>query len=144
MKCAQNPQRQVHALLVCPTFGRLAAKKTEPCFNWLDFTRAIIFYKPDFDNESNFELQERQSQELAETYAKNWLCQKRNLSEKTNLAKKPELNLPKLMLKTGSQFWKPDLTKRNASQKKTDFAKWNCLPAKTLTENHEADFRDLS
>jgi hypothetical protein len=33
LKCSQNPQRQVHALLVCPTFGRLAAQKTEHRFN---------------------------------------------------------------------------------------------------------------
>ena len=63
-------------MLVCPTYGRLAAEKTEHRLNWLDFTRATIFYKPDFTNETNFELQERQSRGLAKTYAENWLYQK--------------------------------------------------------------------
>ena len=66
----------MHALLVCPIFGRLAAQKAEHRLNWLDFTRAIIFYKPDFANEINFEFAERQSRELAKTYAENWLYQK--------------------------------------------------------------------
>ena len=33
LRFAQNPQRQVHALLVSPTFGRLAAQKTEHRLN---------------------------------------------------------------------------------------------------------------
>jgi hypothetical protein len=35
-----------------------------------------------------------------------------------NLAKKPEPNLSKLLLKKSSQFRKPDLVKKNTSQKK--------------------------
>ena len=69
-------------MLVCPTYGRLADQKTEHRLNWLDFTRATIFYKPDFTNETNFELQERQSRELAETFAENWLCEKNKLARK--------------------------------------------------------------
>ena len=117
-KKPQNPQRPVHALLVRPTFGRRAAQKPEPCLNWLDFTRATIFYKPDFAMGTETELKERQSRELAQTFAKNWLCQKVTLPEKMNLAKKPEPNLPKLLLKKSSQFRKPDLVKKNTSQKK--------------------------
>ena len=44
-------------------------KKQNLAFRWLDFTRAIIFYKPDFAIETEHELEKRQSRELAETYA---------------------------------------------------------------------------
>ena len=97
---AQNPQRQVHALLVCPTFGRLSAQKPEPCLNWLDFTRATNFYKPDFILEIKTDLKKRRSREPAKTFAKNWLYKKVTMPEKTNLAKKPKPNLPKLLRKT--------------------------------------------
>ena len=75
-------------------------KNQNHAFNWLDFTRTTIFYKPDFDFGKHDWLTKTQSWELAETFAKkidfakSGLCQK-----KTNLAKKPELNLPKLFLK---------------------------------------------
>ena len=74
-------------------------KNQNPDFQWLDFTRAIIFYKPDFDIEDEQELKERKSRELAETFAKNWLYEKPTLPEKINLTKKPEPHLPKLLLK---------------------------------------------
>ena len=89
-------------------------------------------------------LTKTQSRELAETHAKNWLCEKFTLPEKMNLAKKPELNLPKLLLKTLkpiSETW-PCQTKRKPW--KTSFAKWNRLLAKTFPENFEADFWSLS
>ncbi len=92
-------------------------KNQNHAFNWLDFTRAIIFYKPDFAIEDEQELKERKSRELAETFAKNWFCKKFTVPEKMNLAKKPEPNLSKLFLKPWSQFWKPDFAKKNASQK---------------------------
>ena len=92
---AQNPQRPVHALLVRPTFGRRAAQKPEPCLNWLDFTRATIFYKPDFAMGTETELKERQSRELAQTFAKNWLYEKATLPEKINLTKKARTKLAK-------------------------------------------------
>ena len=80
------------------------AWKQNHALNWLDFTRTLIFYKPDFVLENEIDLPKRQSRELAETFAKNWLCQKWTLPEKINLAKKPEPNLPKLLLKKYSQF----------------------------------------
>ena len=79
-------------------------KNRNPVLLWLDFTRATFFYKPDFILENTFEMEECQSQELAETFAKKWLCEKLPLPEKMNLAKKPELNLSKLLLKNWSQF----------------------------------------
>ena len=92
-------------------------KNQNPDFQWLDFTRATIFYKPDFAIEDEQELKERKSRELAETFAKNWFCKKFTVPEKMNLAKKPEPNLSKLFLKPWSQFWEPDFAKKNASQK---------------------------
>ena len=74
-------------------------KNQNHALNWLDFTRDIIFYKPDFAAEIEYEMKERQSRELAETFAKNWLYQKPTLPEKINLAKKPESNLPKVFLR---------------------------------------------
>ena len=65
-------------------------KNQNPDFQWLDFTRATNFYKPDFVLETETDLPKCQSRELAETFAKNWLCKKFTLPEKMNLAKKPE------------------------------------------------------
>ena len=52
------------------------------------------------------------------------------------------------LAETFAENWKPVLKawldQKKRKPEKTDFAKWNRLPAKTLTENHEADFRDLS
>lgn len=52
------------------------------CFQWLDFTRAVIIYKPDFFIETNDELKKHQSWGLAKTFAKNWLREKFTLLEK--------------------------------------------------------------
>ena len=112
----------------------LGLKHTPPknqhhAFDWLDFTRATIFYKPDFAIETETDLLKRQSRELAITFATNWLSEKFTLPEKINLAKKPEPNLPKLLLKPWSRFWSPDLTKENASQKKRTLQNETaCLP----------------
>ena len=57
-------------------------KNQSPVLLWVDFTRTPIIYKPDFGIETKTELEERQSQELAETFAENWLYQKTNLPEK--------------------------------------------------------------
>ena len=96
---------------------------------WLDFTRTLIFYKPDFVLENTTDLPNRQSRELAKTFAEYWLCEKFTLPEKINLAEKPEPNKPILLLKPWSQFWEPDLTKENASQKKWTLQNETaCLP----------------
>ena len=105
------------------------AWKQNHALNWLDFTRTLIFYKPDFVLENTTDLPNRQSRELAKTFAEYWLCEKFTLPEKINLAEKPEPNKPILLLKPWSQFWEPDLTKENASQKKqTTQNETACLP----------------
>ena len=71
-------------------------KNQNHALNWLDFTHTTIFYKPDFVLENETDLPKRQSRELAETFAKNWLCKTWFMPEKINLAKKLETNLPNL------------------------------------------------
>ena len=97
-------------------------KNQNHAFNWLDFTRTTIFYKPDFAIETEHELEKRQSRELAETFAKNWLCPKTTLPEKINLAKKPEPNLPKLLLKTLTLILETWLYEEEHKLEKTNFA----------------------
>ena len=130
LRLPQNPQRQVHALLVCLACARLAAEKTKHRLNWLDFTRTTIFYKPDFVLENKPDLKERQSRELAETHAKNWFCKTVTLPEKTDLAKKPNPNLSKLLLKTLKPILETWLYQRERKPWKMDFAKWNRLLAR--------------
>ena len=98
--CAESPASG--ARFVGKNWGKKQTppKNQNPAFQWLDFTRTTIFYKPDFAIEDEQELKERKSRELAETFAKTWLCEKFTLPEKMNLAKKPEPNLSKLLLKT--------------------------------------------
>ena len=79
--------------------ARPFCQKQEPRLLRLDFTRATIFYKPDFVFENETDLSKRQSQELSKTYAEKLTLLKITLPEKMNLAKKPEPNLPKLLLK---------------------------------------------
>ena len=67
-------------------------KNQNHAHNWLDFTRATNFYKPDFVLETETDLPKCQSRELAETLAENWLYKKVTLPEKASLAKKPKLN----------------------------------------------------
>jgi hypothetical protein len=55
---------------------------------------------------------------LPEPLLKTDYAKKVILPEKMSLAKKPEPNFPKLLLKKCSRFQKPDFAKRNASQKK--------------------------
>jgi hypothetical protein len=54
--------------------------------------------------ENEIDLPKRQNRGLAETYAKNRLCEKITLPEKMYLAKKTEQNLPKLLLKNIADF----------------------------------------
>ena len=61
-----------------------------------------------------------------------------------NLAKKPEPNLPKLLLKILKPISETWLCQEKRKPWKMDFAKWNRLLAKTWFENLEADFRNLS
>jgi len=68
-------------------------KNQNPDFQWLDFTRATIFYKPDFAIEDEQELKELKSRELAETFAKNWLCQKTKLARKNEPGEKARTKL---------------------------------------------------
>ena len=120
-------------------------KKQNPAFRWLDFTRAIIFYKPNFAIENGHDLKKRQSRELAETFAKNWLCEKATLPEQIDLTKKPEPNLLKLLLKNlEANFENLTLPKRNASQKKRTLQNETALLTKTWLENLEANLRNLS
>ena len=121
----------MHALLVCPTFGRLAAEKTEHRLNWLDFTRATIFYKPDFANGINFELQERKSWELAETFAKNWFYEKTTLPEKNEPGKKARTKLDETFAENPEANFRNLTLQKITFAIKTDFAKWNRLFAKT-------------
>jgi hypothetical protein len=114
-------------------------KNQNPALPWLDFTRTAIFYKPDFAIEIDHELKERQSQELAKTHAKTWLCKPWFMPEKINLAKKPEPNLPKLLLKLWSQFWRPDFAENNLCGK-NELCQMKLLAYQNLTENHEANF----
>ena len=51
-----------------------------------------------------------------------------------SLAKKPEPNLPKLLLKILKPISETWLDQRNRQPWKTDFAKWNRVPAKTLNK----------
>ena len=119
-------------------------KNQNHAFNWLDFTRDIIFYKPDFAIEDEQELKERKSRELAETFAKNWLYEKPTLPEKNEPGEKTWTKLIEPLLKKCSRFWKLDLDQKKHKPEEADFAKWNRLFAKTLTENLEVDFSDLS
>jgi hypothetical protein len=51
------------------------------------------------------------------------------LPEKISLTKKPEPNLPKLLLKKCSRFQKPDFAKQNASREKWTLQNETaCLP----------------
>ena len=61
-----------------------------------------------------------------------------------NLAKKPEPNLPKLLLKILKPISETWFCQTKRKPWKTYFAKWNRLLAKTWFENLEADFRNLS
>jgi hypothetical protein len=69
--CAESPASGAR-FVRCVRFEQdLPPKNQNPALRRLDFTRGIIFYKPDFANETNFELEKRQSRELAKTFAKN-------------------------------------------------------------------------
>ena len=121
----------MHALLGGCGLCKSLCLKIEPRLLWLDFTRATIIYKPDFAIENDTDLPKRRAENLPKPslktdLAKNLLCQK-----KRTWQKKPNPNLPKLLLKKCSRFWKPDFTEKNASQKKTNLAKWNHLLTKT-------------
>ena len=94
--------------------------------------------------ETKPDLPKRQSRELAETFAKNWLYEKWTLLEKMSLARKPKPNLPKLFLKTLKPILETWFCQKERKPEKTDFVKWNHLLTKTLPENHEANFGNLS
>ena len=55
----------------------------------------MIFYKPDFAIENEIDLPKRQSWGVAETFAKNWLCEKNTLPEKNEPGEKTWTKLTK-------------------------------------------------
>ena len=61
-----------------------------------------------------------------------------------NLAKKPEINLPKFLLKILKPILETWLCQEKRKPWKMDFAKWNRLLTKTWPKNLEADFETLS
>ena len=63
-------------------------KNQNPDFQWLDFTRDIIFYKPNFVFENETDLPKRQSQELAKTYAEKLTLRKIYFARKNEPGKK--------------------------------------------------------
>ena len=93
----------------------------------LFFTSSTLFW------ELWLTYQNARAEDLLKPMLKNWLCEEFTVPEKRNLAEKPEPNLPMLLLKPWSQFWEPDLTKENASQKKRTLQNETaCLPKTKL------------
>ena len=80
--CAESPASG--ARFVGKNWGKqdTPPKNQNPDFQWLDFTRATIFYKPDFVLENTTNLPKRQSRGLAKTYAKKLTLPKTDFARK--------------------------------------------------------------
>ena len=85
----------------------LPKTKTQP-FTDLILPAPQFFTSPTLPLEIEIDLPKCQSQELAKTHAEKLTLRKKiTLPEKTNLAKKPNPNLPKLLLKILKPILKP-------------------------------------
>ena len=86
LKMAQNPQRQVHAMLVCPGFGRLATLTRTTSFD-LILHAPQYFTSPTLPTNLTLNWKNAKAKNLLKPVLKTDFAKKITLPEKMNLTK---------------------------------------------------------